>query len=406
MNLVLLNGLWQGALVVAIAALVTLRIPQRHAATRHAVWFTALLALALLPIVSLWHPAPILAPLPPPVEHTAAETSLVTAKAASASGSWLVPIWIAGVTFCLVRLVLSSARINRIVRNATPAPKFGIGVMISNDVAMPVAAGFFAPAIVIPADLATTLDPADLESIVQHERAHIRRGDIGANMVQRLIEAALFFNPWVYMIGRQLVRERESACDDWAVQAIGEPDRYASCLAQLAQGMQRSRPPLLTPSAIGSRRMLVGRIARLLNGKATQLKVNYFVLGVSVVAFGTLTALLQTSNGLPSIGNDVAVAASTCASRDVLHRGADVKILNAAMPNISKSAYRANVWANALVTVGPDGRPLTVKIVKSSGSASIDRATVNAAMASTYAPAMVNCKPTTGQYLFHVVTGP
>ncbi len=407
MSVTLINGLWQGALVAAIATLITTLLPQRHAATRYAVWFTALVALAILPFVGLWHPAPTFAALPVPMEHTAVATSLVTAKAASASGTWLVLVWLVGVTFCLIRLGLSHARIKRIVRDAKPAPEFGGGVMISDDVAIPVAAGFFAPVVIIPTKVLAMLERRDVESIVQHERAHIARMDILGNLIQRVIEAFLFFNPWAYVIGRQLIKEREAACDDWAVQTTGEPDRYASCLAKLAQGAQHTRTPLLTPSAIGSRRMLVGRIARLLNGKATQLKVNYFVLAASVMAFTILAVLLQTSTSRASIENvtlsrNVVASANSCVFP---HGYADVKALNPVPPNIPKSAYRPNLSANALVTVGPDGLPIKAKIVKSSGSAAVDRATIDAAMHSTYSPKMKACKPMTGEYLFNVDTG-
>ncbi|MGA7571256.1 MAG: M56 family metallopeptidase [Candidatus Aquilonibacter sp.] len=403
---VLLNGLWQGALVVAIAALTTMFVPKQHAATRYAVWFTALIALAVLPVASVLHPATGMGTLPLPVEHTAAAPSFVTAKAASAGGSWLLFFWLTGVALALIRLGLSFLRINGIVRSASPAPELGAGVMTSTRVDLPIAARLASPRIIIPAHLAATLDRDELDDIVRHERAHIERHDIFANLIQRVIEALLFFNPWAYVIGRRLVAEREAACDDRAVYATGQADRYASCLARLAQSPRASRPPLLTPSAIGSRRMLVDRIARLLDGKGIELNINYRALGTSVLAFALLAVLLQTLTGLaadgaaPSVSN-VAVAASACTAT-----GKEVKILNAAPPEIPKSAFRSNATANALVTVGPDGRPVSAKIVRSSGSAGMDRAVVSAAMASTYSPAMHDCKLVTGQYLFQMATGP
>ncbi|HTU71785.1 MAG TPA: M56 family metallopeptidase [Candidatus Baltobacteraceae bacterium] len=390
----LLDGLWQGALVAAVAALVTVLLPQRHAATRYAVWFAALLTLVMLPVVSQWHPAPAIATLPAPVANTAKATALVTARAAGASGAWLLSVWLAGVLFGLARLVRSYVRIGRIVRRATPSPELGHRVMTSADIPIPIAAGLFTPVVIIPAPLVNVLERGDLERIVQHERAHIRRGDIAANLVQRLIEAGLFFNPWVYLIGRQLVKERESACDDWAVHATGDPDRYASCLAEVAQGAARQRTPLLTPSAIGSKRILLKRIARLLNGKASQLKTNYFVLSASVAVFALLAFALQMRWGLAAPATTVALAC-----------GADVKILNPVPPDIARADYRYNVWASALVTVAPDGHVISVKIVKSSGSAAIDRDVVKAAWSSTYSPAMSACKAVTSQYLFKARTG-
>ncbi|HEU5481204.1 MAG TPA: TonB family protein [Candidatus Tumulicola sp.] len=398
---ILLNGLWQGLPIVAVAAAISALLPRKHAATRYAVWFTALLALALVPVVSVVHLGRPIAPLPPSIVHTAAATSIVETQAANAGGLWLALFWLTGVAFCCARLSISHVRIARIVRRAVPAPELGSDVMTSGDVGVPIAARIASPVILIPRSLASTLDRGDLESIVQHERAHIRRFDLAGNLIQRFVEALLFLNPWAYVIGRQLVKEREFACDDWAANVTGEPDRLAACLGRLAESAHRSRVPLFTPSAIGSKPMIVGRIARLLDGKAAAVKTNYFVVLSAVLALGALAIALQTSNGLASVGNAVAAnnpPASKCY--------ADVKPLEAAMPNIPKADYQPKLSANALVTVASNGRPTDAKIVKSSGNAAVDRATTEAAMASTYSPKMVDCKATTGQYLFQVDTGP
>ncbi len=401
MNTILIDGLWQGGLVAAIAVLATSFIPQGHAATRYAVWYCALNALVVLPVLTQWHRSPALGTLPAPVAHAAVATALATNNAATLSGNWLVIAWLCGVTIGLVRLARSYAGIRRILRDATPAPELGPDVVISEEIGIPIAAGVRRPAIVLPANLAATLDAGDLDRIIQHERAHIRRGDVLGNIVQRAIEAVLFFNPWVYLIGRQLVKEREAACDDWAVHSTGEPDLYASCLARLAHGERLRRTPLLTPSAIGSGRMLVGRIARLLNGRTTELKVNYLVLGANIALLSGLAILLQTSNGLASVST--LVASNQSFPPNCYH---DVKPIDAAEPDISKADYRAHVSANAVVTVNSQGHPVSAQIVKSSGSMAIDRATINAAMHSTYSPEVFDCKPKTGQYLFHVETGP
>jgi bla regulator protein blaR1 len=389
---VLINGLWQGALIAALASVATASLSPREATTRYAIWFTALVALATVPIISAWHPERVLVTLPPPILTGTVATSDAAGRAATAGGTWLVLFWIIGASVALARIAFGYVRIARIVRNATPAPNVGPDVRLSNDISIPLAAGILTPVILLPASIVPSLDPRDIASIVEHERAHVRRMDVAGNIVARLIQAFLFFNPWVYLIGHQLVKEREFACDDWAAHATGKPDRVASCLARLAQNRSDARIPLLTPSAIGSRPMVVGRIARLLSGKGFDLRINYFVLSASILALGTLALLLQTAAGLASTGP------SKCYS--------SVKPLDAAPPNISKADYRADVSANALVTIAPDGHPTGAKIVKSSGSDAIDRATVAAAMASTYSPQLDACKAVTGQYLFHVQTAP
>jgi beta-lactamase regulating signal transducer with metallopeptidase domain len=406
-NEILLNSLWQGAGVTAIAAVIALLVPQRQAATRHAVWLCALLGLVAVPLALLWHPHESVPVLPAQVVHTASAATGVTQRAASASGQWLLLLWTAGVAFCLMRLALSYAAIERIARRSEPAPHLGPNVVISPDVGTPIAARIFAPIVVIPLGVACSLDASDLQSIVQHELAHIRRMDLAVNLVQRIIEALFFFNPWVYVIGRQLVKEREAACDDWVVQAASDPDRYASCLAKLAQRNAPRGLPLLTPSAIPSKHMLVGRIARILTGKAPQLKINYAVIALTVVAFSGLGILLSTSQSVAatgvSLGAPSTVATASCTFP---HGYSDVKPLNPNPPDIPKASYKAGVSAEALVTVNPDGHAATAKIVKTSGVPAIDQATIDAAMHSTYSPATKACKAVTGDYLFKVETGP
>lgn len=398
MTAALLNGLWQGALIAGIAWLATRLVPARAAATRYALWYAALAALAIVPVVTFWRPFGAIPALPSSIVHASSAASNATMTAAGASGAWLVSLWLVGTLACLTRLAMSYWRIRRVMASATPRPELGPEVVSSSDVRIPISTGLVRPSIVIPADVLATLDLDELRDIVEHERAHIRRRDVLGNLIQRIVEACLFFNPWVYVIGSNLVREREAACDDWVAYLVGEPGRYAACLARVAQGALGSKAPLLTPSAIGSKHLVVDRIARLLDGKDIHVKTNRSVLAAGIAAFVFLGAGIAGSNpGLASPSPNPNLPANC---------NHDAVVAQAAMPNIAKADYKANVTANALVTVGSDGRPVTAKIVNSSGSAAIDRATVDAAMRSTYKPALSNCKPVTGQYLFHVATAP
>ena len=290
----LLNGLWQGALIVAVAAAITILVPQRYAATRYAVWFAALVALAVVPLSGLLSLGLPQGTVFFSLSRTTTVATHVVSRAAGASGVWLGLLWAAGASVCLLRLACSYVRIARIVRFAEPAPAYGERVFTSRAIAIPISAGILRPVVILPADFPETLDAGDLQAIVAHERAHIARGDLLANLVQRTLEALLFFNPWAYAIGRQLIKEREAACDDWAVRASNDPARYAACLASLALRNPRVRAPLFTPSAIGSGRLLAGRIARILDGKAGQMKTNYFVLATAVALFAGLGFTFST----------------------------------------------------------------------------------------------------------------
>lgn len=384
----LLTSLWQGAVVVVIAAVVSAFVPKRHAATRYSVWFVALVAVALLPLcgeISFGQTASV---IPVSVMRPTTVASHVTKQAASVLGSVLAVIWIAGVLACLARLTLSHFRAAALALRSERAPHLGENVFTSPSIAIPIAAGFRNPVVILPSNIIDALEPSDLQCIVAHERAHIRRNDIIGNLVQRLFQSVLFFNPWVYLIGYQLVKEREAACDDWAVLSSAGSERYAACLASLALRNPRGSTPLLTPSAIGSGRILINRIARLLDGKASQLKTNYGVVAVAVTLFAVVGFVSQNATGL---------AAAKCSS--------DVSVVSPAPVDIPDSVAKAHPHAEVTlqVTVTTAGIPSSIDLVKSSGVMDIDTAAAHAARDSKYKPEVRNCKAVSGgKYLFHV----
>ncbi len=384
----LLTTLWQGAFVVGITFAVTTAIPKGQAATRYAVWFAALVALALLPLTALLSIASPSA-IPSSIVHTTTVATKVTQQAARTSGSWLSIAWIAGALLSLLRIVVSYARIAAIRRSAVPADALGPRVMTSDRLEIPIVAGIIRPVVIIPARLLRDLDSADLRCILIHERAHISRRDVLGNLIQRVFEAALFFNPWVYLIGHQLVNEREAACDDWVVCNAGDPVRYASCLAALGGQQRPFTPPLLTPSAIGSGRMLIGRIARILDGKSVSMKTNYLVVSAAVALFALLAFAFQTP---PTIA---AVRSSACPTLLA-------SVVNAVPPKLPDmyAAAHPHGSAEVEVTIGTNGKASNARILKAT-DATIGKAAVKAALQSTYSPARRDCKTVSGNFVYH-----
>src|ERR687891_1536007 len=79
------------------------------------------------------------------------------------------------------------------------------------------------------------LSAQQLEAILAHELAHIRRHDYLVNLLQTLVETLLFYHPAVWWLSRRIRLEREHCCDDLAVSLCGDPYTYASALADLEQ---------------------------------------------------------------------------------------------------------------------------------------------------------------------------
>ena len=119
--------------------------------------------------------------------------------------------------------------------------KRSVRVFTSEQIVMPMTVGSLKPLIILPPDLAGDLSQSEFESVVAHELAHIKRWDYLTNLLQRVVQAYLFFHPAVWFISKQLLIERELACDDWAVKTC-EPRRYASCLTKLVEALNESKP--------------------------------------------------------------------------------------------------------------------------------------------------------------------
>ncbi len=108
------------------------------------------------------------------------------------------------------------------------------------------------------------LSPEQLEAVLAHELAHIRRADYVWNLAQTAIETLFFFHPAVWWLGHRVRHHRELCCDDLAVQACGDAVLYATALLRLEE--QRSRQLNLAMALDGHRSVsgLRSRIARIL----------------------------------------------------------------------------------------------------------------------------------------------
>ena len=98
---------------------------------------------------------------------------------------------------------------------------------------MPTVIGWLKPVVLLPASALAGLTPRQLEAILAHELAHIRRHDYLVNLLQTLVETLLFYHPAVWWLSRRIRVERENCCDDLAVSLCGDPVAYAAALADL-----------------------------------------------------------------------------------------------------------------------------------------------------------------------------
>lgn len=125
--------------------------------------------------------------------------------------------------------------------------------------------GWLKPVVLLPVTTLAGLAPRQLEMILAHELAHIRRHDFALNLVQTLVETLLFYHPAVWWVSHVIRVEREHCCDDIAVSASGSPVSYARALTALetlrVAPMDVGPSAALAPSALGG--SLPERVRRL-----------------------------------------------------------------------------------------------------------------------------------------------
>lgn len=141
--------------------------------------------------------------------------------------------------------------------------RLGIGraveLLESARVAVPSVVGWLRPVILVPASAFTGLAPQQLEAVLAHELAHVRRHDYLINLLQTAVETLLFYHPAVWWASRQVRIERESCCDDLALAVCGDRVGYARALAAL-EGLRAPAPRLAMAATGGS---LLARVRRI-----------------------------------------------------------------------------------------------------------------------------------------------
>jgi len=226
-------------------------------------------------------------------------TSRVSAWAEPAM-PYAVAVWLAGVLACSMWHVGGWLKVQRLRRVGQPladgpnerqwqvgagrlADALGIHRTVrllklagaaASDLAGPVVVGVLRPAVMIPAAIVTGLAPNQVEAILAHELAHIRRHDYLVNLLQTLAETLLFYHPAMWWASARIRAERENCCDDLAASAVGDGRTYAAALAALAEvavahhPARRGRPlGRLAPArrmTLGAKANLLSRIRRLL----------------------------------------------------------------------------------------------------------------------------------------------
>jgi len=295
----LLYSLWQGAAIAALLAFALAALRGVSPQGRYAASCLALAAMMLAPVYTFARLATAAQPGSPHLLISAADGGQDSAlRAGSAAGvtplldevaheldrslGWVIGIWFAGVAVLLCRLnagLFAAHRMKSLAAERVPAAleslvrelsrRLGIGraigVVGSGVVQAPALIGWIRPVILIPIGCIAGLTPLQVEALMAHELAHIRRHDYLVSVLQSAAEALFFYHPATWWISKQIRKEREHCCDDLAVAVCGDPLAYAKALTYLEE--QRGSAPIAALAANGGE--LKMRIKRLLGDVET-----------------------------------------------------------------------------------------------------------------------------------------
>src|SRR6266404_5062857 len=298
----LLHFLWQGAGLAALFAVAAAVC--RSATARYALAVGALVLMMASPVITFtWSQRQT-----NPAVRTGAEGAWTwagtsTRNATALSGSrapvaesrteqpiamvWLVEAWFLGVLVLSLRTSGGLFLIERMRRKEIKPVvgelyerclvlqrRMGLDRLIQycecHRLDAPAVLGWFCPVVLLPVRALTGLTEEQIEAVIAHELAHIRRFDCFVNLFQIAAETLLFYHPAVWWVSQRIRAERENCCDDEAISVCGDAVNYARALTLMEEW--RTAPALMMAA---NRSPLAERVVRLLgwDGAAGRIRV-------------------------------------------------------------------------------------------------------------------------------------
>ena len=339
----------KGGALLVLAGGCVLVMRRASASARHMVWLAAMVALLIVPVLSVVLPGwrvlprwsvreavvadavvpraiekpaqtalpmerPMVFPAVPPLPLPEAVPVLrPNARVAVARESvmpiphygWLLPIWAAGCAALVLRLAAAHVLLRRSARRCESADgalvatleaarvecgvSQSVRLLVDKDRTIPVVWGIFRPQLLLPAE-AEQWNAAQLRSVLLHELAHLRRRDPLTQLLTQLACALHWFNPLVWLAAWRLHVERERACDDLVLARGVKPSAYAEHLLQIATQLSPARWTQACGLAMARKSSIEGRLHAVLSEKLNRRSVTR-ALTAAALMLGTLVAV-------------------------------------------------------------------------------------------------------------------
>ncbi|HEY0108840.1 MAG TPA: M56 family metallopeptidase, partial [Fibrella sp.] len=318
----LIHALWQGFAIVLLIAVLLHLTRRGRASLRYQLGMSGLLVQLLASAGTFgWYyePRSLIGTTGPVVQLS---LNMPMRLAASANESWLattqaflaehltqvVWVWLIGVGFFGIRLIGGWLYVHRLQRTATlPVPvllsdatarlmqkmNVSVSLQLTTRVTGPLVIGILKPVVLWPVGLLAGLSLADVEAILAHELAHVRRHDYLLNVLQSIIDVLYFFHPALWWLSARVREEREHCCDDLAIRFIGDGRLLARALARVEEWQRDSaETPNLAMAFASQRQLLLQRVRRMLGVPTRPLVSNGSLAGLTLVTMLLLSVSL------------------------------------------------------------------------------------------------------------------
>lgn len=322
----LIHSLWQGLLVAVVTAVVLIATKKSGARLRYnlvAIQFLLFIVACCSTFVWEWYQAPakVIMPLAGTIGNEASQWFQLDAESIrrfaqtcisyfTANAPMVVLLWAVLFVFRSVRMMGSLVYIYRAKNKYTYAPaanwrqrvellceKLQINKVVrlleSGYVKVPMVIGHLRPVILMPVGLLAGLPAEQVEAVLLHELAHIRRHDYVVNFLQTLAETVFFFNPGLLWISSLLRDERENCCDDIALEQTNDKREFVQALISFKEyALTADRYAV---AFHGKKNHLLHRVSRILSNRNQTLGPSekvFFMIGIVMLSLVVATAAI------------------------------------------------------------------------------------------------------------------
>lgn len=333
----LIHFLWQGCAIAAMLGIARFMLRRGTSQVQYVTSCTAMAACAAVPVLtfltlfpaplrvlppsgnailtkSAWAASPAV-PLPDIPQITAGDTASITESGPTwrerinTAASGIVAAWLVGACLLAGWRFIGWVWAHQLRRSGKPIldpawtmqlERMKQALQITREIPListpqidfPAVIGCLKPAILFPAACLTSLTPNQLQAILAHELAHVRRHDYLVNLLQTTVETVLFFHPAVWWISSRITEDREDCCDDIAARLCDNRLSYASALTALETHRSPSSPAL---AATGGN--LLRRVRRIMGLAPTAPQGSWWPVGGMVLTLLVLLAVQDRTSG-------------------------------------------------------------------------------------------------------------